>query len=558
MSTPAPVAVTGSAALSAVLVDELVRGGVREVVVCPGSRNAPLAIAVHRAAGEGRVRLHVRIDERSAAFLALGLAVASGAPVVVVTTSGTAVANLLPAVVEAGHSGVPLVVLSADRPPELLGTGANQTVAQRGIFGPAARLVVSVAAETENPPQYASRDTASLAASRWRSAVCRALAAATGARDGAPGPVQVNVSLSEPLLPDLLPVPDEHRALAGRPGGGPWTTVTPATVDAPLAVDLTLDTLVVAGHGARPAPELAGVPTVAEPGAPAPDVPVHPLAVGALAPAQVVVLGRPTLHRPVLRLLGSGVPVHVVDPGRRWTDVAGTATSVGTRASTTGAPDPAWVARARSVSARATTALADVLAEAPKPTGLHVARAVAGALRAGDLLVLGASNPVRDASWVGVPAAGVRVLSNRGASGIDGTVATAVGAALVHGGRTIALLGDLTFLHDANGLLVGPAEPVPADLTIVVANDDGGGIFALLEQGGPRFGEHFERVFGTPHGVDLAALCRAHGVAHRLVAPDELAAALEQGEGVRVLEVRTERDGLRELHASVRAALDLT
>ncbi|WP_460867747.1 2-succinyl-5-enolpyruvyl-6-hydroxy-3-cyclohexene-1-carboxylic-acid synthase [Rhodococcus aerolatus] len=546
-----------SAALSAVLVDELVRGGVREVVLCPGSRNAPLAIAWHRASLAGRVRLHVRIDERSAGFLALGLAARSGAPVPVVTTSGTAVANLHPAVVEAGHSGIPVVVLSADRPPELLGTGANQTIDQNRMFGPAVRLAVSVAAETENPPQYASRDETSLAASRWRSAVCRALAAATGSRDGAPGPVQLNVSLSEPLLTDLPPDPDADPRLAGRADGGPWTTVAPVAVEAPLHVDLSLDTLVVAGHGAVATPALDGVPTVAEPGAPAPTVAVHPLAVDALRPAQVVVLGRPTLHRPVLRLLGSGVPVHVVDVGRRWTDVAGAARSVGTWVETTGTPAAAWVERAGAVSDRAAAALADVLAHAPKPTGLHVAAAVAGALAPGDQLVVGASNPVRDASWVGVPRAGVRVLSNRGASGIDGTVATAVGAALAHPGRTLALLGDLTFLHDANGLLVGPLEPVPAQLTIVVANDDGGGIFALLEQGGPAFDTHFERVFGTPHGTDLGALCAAHGVAHRVVEVDDLAASITQPHsGIRVLEVRTERDGLRELHAAVRAALE--
>jgi 2-succinyl-5-enolpyruvyl-6-hydroxy-3-cyclohexene-1-carboxylate synthase len=285
-------------------------------------------------------------------------------------------------------------------------------------------------------------------------------------------------------------------------------------------------------------------------------VAVHPLAVDALQPAQVVVLGRPTLHRPVLRLLGSGVPVHVVDVGRRWTDVAGAARSVGTWVEASGAPAREWVQRAQEASERAATALADVLAHAPKPTGLHVAAAVAAALEPGDQLVVGASNPVRDASWVGVPRAGVRVMSNRGASGIDGTVATAVGAALAHPGRTVALLGDLTFLHDANGLLVGPLEPVPEQLTVVVANDDGGGIFALLEQGGPTFDAHFERVFGTPHGVDLAALCAAHGVAHRLVEVGDLTAAVGQAHtGIRVLEVRTERDGLRDLHAAVRAAL---
>jgi 2-succinyl-5-enolpyruvyl-6-hydroxy-3-cyclohexene-1-carboxylate synthase len=173
--------------------------------------------------------------------------------------------------------------------------------------------------------------------------------------------------------------------------------------------------------------------------------------------------------------------------------------------------------------------------------------------------VLGSSNPVRDAALTGLPAPGVRVLSNRGVAGIDGTVSTAIGAALAHPagaapGRALALLGDLTFLHDSGGLLLGPHEPRP-DLTLVVANDDGGGIFATLEQGAPERAAAFERVFGTPHGTDLAALCTAHGVPHARVTVDELSAALsaQQG-GLRVLEVRTERSGLRELHARLRAA----
>lgn len=177
-------------------------------------------------------------------------------------------------------------------------------------------------------------------------------------------------------------------------------------------------------------------------------------------------------------------------------------------------------------------------------------------LRDGDQLLLGASNPVRDAALVSYPTSGVRVLSNRGVAGIDGTVSTAVGAALAREGRTIALMGDLTFLHDAAGLLIGTGEPRPMDLTIVVANDDGGGIFELLEQGDPQYAGAFERVFGTPHGMDLAALCAAYRITHRSVDGAELAVALEGGaDGIRVLEVTTERSGLRELHAGIRARL---
>jgi len=520
-----------STALARVLVDELVRGGLREAVVCPGSRNAPLSYALHAADAAGRLRLHVRIDERSAAFLALGLAVGSGAPVAVTTTSGTAVANLHPAVLEAAHSGVPLVVLSADRPAELLGSGANQTVEQANMFGAAVRAATTVA----------GTDPA-----RWRAAVCRVLAAATGARTGDPGPAHLNVAFTEPLTPDGDGYPH------GRSGGGPWTAVARASLDAPLHLDLARRTLVVAGAGARRHTELDVLPTVAEPGAPAPELSMHPLAVPALQPEQVLVLGRPTLHRDVAALLGSGVPVHVLADVARWPDVAAAAVSVGNRAVISGSPDPQWLRTCARVCAERTAAVTAVLDEPGPVTGLHVAAAVAAALAPGDVLVLGSSNPVRDASMTGLPKPGVRVLVNRGAAGIDGTVSTAVGAALVHAGRSVALIGDLTFLHDSNGLLIGPSEARP-DLTLVVADDGGGGIFATLEQGAPEHAAAFERMFATPHGCDLRALCAGYGVAYHLVGVAEIAERLAQAHrGIRVLHVRTERAGLRALHDRLR------
>ena len=189
-------------------------------------------------------------------------------------------------------------------------------------------------------------------------------------------------------------------------------------------------------------------------------------------------------------------------------------------------------------------------------TGLHVAAAVADALRPGDQLVLGASNPVRDAALVGLEPHGVKVRSNRGVAGIDGTVSTAIGAALAHEGRTVALIGDLTFVHDASGLLIGPTEPVPQDLTIVVSNDNGGGIFELLEQGDPRFSDVSSRVFGTPHDVDVGALCRAYHIESRQVEVGDLVDAVNtRFSGVRVLEVKADRSTLRQLHASIKAAI---
>ncbi|MFQ6398093.1 2-succinyl-5-enolpyruvyl-6-hydroxy-3-cyclohexene-1-carboxylic-acid synthase [Nocardia sp. KC 131] len=536
-----------------VVVDELGRGGVRDVVLCPGSRNAPLAFALQEADAAGRLRLHMRIDERAAGFLAVGLAVASQLPVPVVMTSGTAVANLGPAVLEANYARVPLVVLSANRPYEMLGSGANQTVEQFGLFGSQVRTTISLGLAEE---ESASADCASYGHqnSLWRSAVCRVLAAARGTRSGNAGPVHFDIPLREPLVPDLAP---GECAPEGREGGRAWTHTQYATLDVPLGIDLTPDTIVVSGHGARLRPELSELPTVAEPTAPMHGPALHPLALPLLRPSQAIVTGRPTLHRPVAKVLADpNVTVYAVTTGPRWPDVSGNVVGTGTRAIVTGASRPEWLAQCRELDAMATEVIRAELAVHSKPTGLHVAAVVMDSLREGDQLLLGASNPVRDAALVSYPRPGITVLSNRGVAGIDGTVSAAVGAALQHDGRTVALLGDLTFLHDASGLLIGPGEPHPADLTIVVANDDGGGIFELLEQGDPQYAGVFERVFGTPHGMDLAALCAAYRIPHSQVDPEQLAVELAgHAHGTRVLEVLTERSRLRELHAAVRAKI---
>jgi 2-succinyl-5-enolpyruvyl-6-hydroxy-3-cyclohexene-1-carboxylate synthase len=539
--------VNPSTAQARVVVDELIRGGVRDVVLCPGSRNAPLAFALSDADRAGRLRLHVRIDERTAGYLAIGLAAGSGRPVPIAMTSGTAVANLGPAVVEANYARVPLIVLSANRPYELLGTGANQTMEQLGYFGSQVRAAISLglAEDVDRSAQNAS----------WRSATCRVLAAATGARTANAGPVQFDIPLREPLVPEEDS--DTEEVTSGRPDGRPWTYSPSVSFDQPLPVDLTVDTVVISGHGAGVHPNLAHLPTVAEPTAPAPTTPLHPLALTLLRPRQVIMVGRPTLHRPVSALLADpSVPVYALTTGPRWPDVSGHSLATGTRAETSGNPDPEWLSRCAQAHTRALAVVREQLAAHPLTTGLHVAAGVAAAMRPGDQLVLGASNPVRDVALVGLNTDGVAVRSNRGVAGIDGTVSTAIGAALVHGGRTIALLGDLTFVHDASGLLIGPTEPVPHDLTIVVSNDNGGGIFELLEQGDPRFSGVSSRVFGTPHDVDVGALCRAYHVEERQIEVGDLHEALgEPHEGLRVLEVKADRSSLRQLHASIRAAL---
>ena len=562
-SVPHSVSAMNPSTLRArVIVDEMIRCGVRDAVLCPGSRNAPLAFALHAAHQQGRLRLHVRIDERSAGFLALGLAVASTTPVPVVMTSGTAVANMSPAVFEANYARVPLVVVSANRPYELLGSGANQTIEQFGIFGTQVRAAISLGLAEQD------LDTNS----QWRSAVGRVLASARGARTGNAGPVQFDIPLREPLVPDVGDDPDADLVggrFAGRPDGEPWTDAPVGRLDIALEIDLSRDTVVVSGHGAGVHPELADLPTVAEPTAPAPQNPLHPLALRELKPQQAIICGRPTLHRSVSRLLADpAVDVFALTTGPRWPDVSGNVRATGTRAEPIAAPRPGWIDEAAAVHARVVAAVDAELAAADTTTGLHVAQTVASAMQSGDRLVVGASNPVRDIALAGRLADGVAVMSNRGVAGIDGTNATAIGAALAAGPgqRTVALMGDLTFVHDATGLLIGPAEPRPTDLRIVVANDDGGGIFSLLEQGDPRFdtGDYtgvYERVFGTPHRTDLAALCAGFHIGHRRTDLAGLPGVLAEPEpegGIEVVEVSTSRGGLRSLHDRIAARLDPT
>ena len=541
-----------STALARVLVDELVRGGVREAVLCPGSRSAPLAFALHDADAAGRLRLHVRIDERSAGFLALGLAKASGRAVPVVTTSGTATANLHPAVIEASLARVPLLVLTADRPPELRGTGANQTIDQTGLYGGAVRLFVELATPEERAGQQAS----------WRATTCRVLAAATGDLGQAPGPVHVNLGLREPLVPADGPWVEP---LDGRPGGEPWTSRHPAGRTS-VVDDLPGRTVVVLGDADHDDTEAAlrlaatrGFPVVAEPSSGAASTEVVPAAEALLAvpewcarhrPDRVLVVGRPTLSRSIGRLVAAG-PTDVVARHLPWPDPAATATRVLADVPAPGhGQDPAWLASWLDSGARARAAVDGVLGEA----GLSEPAVAAEVVRAAaSLLVVGSSKPVRDLLLAGGKN-GLRVLANRGAAGIDGVVSTAIGAALAHGGPTLALLGDLTFLHDANGLLLGPDEPRP-DLTIVVVNNDGGAIFGLLEQGDPAYAPAFERVFGTPHGVDLAALCAATSTPHTAVSSVEQLRTALPGSGLRVVEVRTDRAAAIALDATLRAAV---
>lgn len=575
----------------------LVRGGVRHAVVAPGSRSAPLAYALAAAAASAQATLHVRIDERDAGFTALGLALASGTPVAVVTTSGTAVGNLMPAVMEANHSAIPVVVVSADRPEELRGTGANQTTRQAGLFGTAVRYDVDISAGAD-PTE----------------AVETGIAAAMGSGGRLPvrGPVQLNVALRDPLTPDLQadPVEDPAAESAGEwlpgatswpapssasqadsastpPGTAPFDPNAHAAGSAPATTGVTLRTpsavrrtVVIAGAGAGAGAELfaslLSLPLFAEPSSNARhgSSAVGPYRLLVDHPGagieRVVLFGRPTLNRQVAALLKRDdvdiaryepEPVAWYEPGRRPEQTIATRDELAEFAGT--GPD-GWLQQWQEATYAAEAAIDEVLGREPGVSGLHVARALwADTIRRNARLVVGSSNPIRDLDLVARPAerSWAGVFANRGIAGIDGTVAAAHGIALAEPGReTRLLLGDLTMLHDVGGLFLGDGEPEP-HLQIVLVNDGGGGIFSLLEHGQlgeqERYRADVERLFGTPHSVDIAALAAAYGVRHRLVDTEvELEAALaERINGRSIIEVQTRRADLRALHGRIRDAV---
>ena len=539
------------------LVAALVAGGVRDVVLAPGSRSAALALSLYAADAAGDLRLHVRIDERTAGFLALGLTIGSRAPVAVVTTSGTAVGNLLPAVMEASHSGRRLVVLATDRPAAMRGSGANQTTRQDGIFGifaPCFDLAVDVI--------EADLDAAAAIACRRE------------------GPTHLNLQLEEPLLPDA----GATAASAARVGSLQVDIPPPRLPNHRGAGVEVLPrgprTVVVAGDesgsAARVLAERAGWPLLAEPtsgarvGANA--IRSYRLLLGgSLGPQveRVVVLGHPTLSRPVTSLI-SRLDLEVLavpGPGGVVTDPARAARYLGRVPTVDGAPpsdtDREWLAAWQQEDAALSQRIDALVDALPELDALHVAREVAAAVIGQATLVVGSSNTVRDLDLMTTPYPPHEhrfVVGNRGLAGIDGTVSTAVGVALGRpmASRSIAAVGDLTFLHDANGLLLGPDEPRP-DLTVVVTNDDGGSIFATLEQGAPAYAAGFERVFGTPHGADLEALCAGSHTAYRRVRTvAELRSALaEHPSGIRVLEARVDRSRRRATSEALMALVAL-
>jgi 2-succinyl-5-enolpyruvyl-6-hydroxy-3-cyclohexene-1-carboxylate synthase len=541
-------------AFAVALLDEFARLGLRDVVLSPGSRSQALGLAAAEYERQGLLRLRVRIDERSAGFLALGLAVETGLPVVVVMTSGTAVANLHPAVLEAHHSGVPLIILSADRPAELRGIGSNQTTEQAGIFGSAVTWLRDVPAPRGVPGE---RDVAAaLAREAW--AACRVVA---------PQPVQLNLAFTEPLSSATV-LPDSD---------ADWSAESDEPLE-PAARSLSQypGTIVVAGAGAGPIAEetarLLGAPLLAEVSSGARFGPNLVVAYRELLNAanfgdrvgRVIVFGHPTLTREVPALIQrEGVTTIVVrtpgaddyNPGHRVTEFADAVTVDGAADESPAARSwlGRWVTTSRSLlEPPAEPSAAELgnaefsrreLAAIREPvTRRMLVEAVWRATWPHDRLVIGASRLIREADKY-VPGKKIPVHANRGLAGIDGTISTGVGIALGSetDGTTRVLLGDLAALHDSGGMLFGVGEPRPR-IQVIVGDDGGGTIFDGLEVAATAPADALDRVLLTPQSVSFEALAAAYGWSYlRATNRGELDQALTASTGPTLIEVPLER-----------------
>lgn len=539
-SVPGDPASGAQAAFAASLVDEWVRCGVTDAVVCPGSRSTPLAVAL---VDHPEMAVHVRLDERSGGFTALGIGIATGRPAVVLTTSGTAAAELHAAVIEADLACVPLVACTADRPPELRGIGAPQTIDQTHLFGGAVRWFAD--------PGLADPGTSPT----WRSLAARSVAESTGGARG-PGPVHLNLPFREPLLGDV----DAGGGITpGRSGGGPWHRIDrcrPAPSDE--LVDGLIDAarrgvrgVVVAGSGCGdPSAVVAmatalGWPVLADPRSGARLA--APGVVGAVdgivrsrsfgdrhRPELILRLGAPWVSKAVNGFLAAaaddGADVIAVDPWDRWIDperaVASFARAHPTVLCQTVmdrlGPDPiggtswirSWVAAESAAQEAITGAVGRTLTEP------LLARHLYEVLPSDARLMVSSSMPIRDLEAFGVPRPDPpMVLANRGANGIDGVVSTALGVALSSVGPTVALVGDLAMLHDVSSLVRSAGEDIAC--TVVVADNGGGGIFSFLEPASTLPVGSFETLFGTPQAPDVASVARGFGVVVDDIGPDE-------------------------------------
>ena len=501
------------------IVEWLLDAGIEHVVVAPGSRSAPLSYAFAQAAASGNVKLHVRIDERDAGFLALGLAKASGKPVPVVVTSGSAVANLLPAVVEAHYSGVPLVVLAADRPASSRGHRAPQTIAQANIFG-----------------EFASGGHVDIAPD---ANVNESMDQIFNLSDMHRGPIHVNVQFNLPLMPDddnWVPVIGKHsvadihheslRTELEVPARGLLlvgdVNDRDATCDiAELATELGWPIIWESTANVHGATNALSHGVLVIDSMPTPDM--------------VISVGAVGLSRVTGKLLQSTpahIAVHLDSDGPEAPDAFATAQKIVTavpRAKNT--VDPEWLAAWQTADARASGVVTAHLSTQTL-TGPGAAVQLWNHLSDDATLMISASWPVRHIEAYAPIRSGVRTLGNRGANGIDGLISTAWGVACTSKANSYLLIGDVAYLHDMSGLNVSDDQSRP-NLTIVALDNDGSGIFSQLEQGAPAYAAHYEKVFGTPHGRDLWVIAEALGVpAKRVTTRDEFARALEMADRI--------------------------
>jgi len=480
--------VNNSTSLARVIVRQIIEAGITDVVISPGSRNAPLSLAFYEASQEGLIKIHVRIDERTAAFFALGIIKATNRPVPVVCTSGTAVANYHPAVLEASHTNAPLLVLTADRPAMLRKTGANQTTEQARIFGKAVRYFADI-----DGPVYPME----LPLDSLRT-----------------GPVHLNLQFDEPLLSD-----DSSNWLS-EINVAPKDFV-PRTKPGNLRL-VGARGVVVIGHdrGGLTVDEITkftktlGWPVIAEDPLSFPDAVAHasiflasPEIRSTLIPQSVLVIGRTTLSRSINAFIKSSPITYVVDQRLATVDTDRQADRKFTELPELQGiiQSDEWIAKWAKVSERAQKLISslDGWNEAV------IARTIAAAIPNETALFVSSSRPIRDFEGFAAPRTGIDVYANRGLAGIDGNISTALGIAHAHK-ATIAVLGDLSFLHDLTGLI----QSESINCRFIVINNDGGGIFSTLPQRGVN---GFETVFGTPHGLNPAAIAQAMGITAKKV-----------------------------------------
>ena len=526
--------------------------GVEHVVIAPGSRNAPLSWAFAQAEKAGLIKIQVRIDERDAGFLALGIAKATKKPVPVVVTSGSAVANLMPAIVEAFHSAVPVIVLSADRPESARGKSAPQTINQFGIFGTFVKSQIDVSA----------RNADAIGISKVIESTV----------SGRPGPVQVNVQFELPLMPDTKdlewqPKPPSLKSISTIellqkqfevPARGVFVVGDNSEDEGVRAIDKVSQEI--------------GWPIIWEPTANA-HMLQNSISHGVvllqadIAPKVdvVVTFGTVGLSRAVLGLLKSA-PIHLaIHSASSGSDLPDPVTSANEvfdyvpKLATT--PDPEWLSQWQLLDQKAATAVSKVLTP-DTLSGPSAAQLVWNQTGDDDQLFVAASWPVRHLEAYATKRDGLHAFGNRGANGIDGLISTATGVAIGTKKRTVLLMGDIAFLHDLGGLNLGEGQDQP-NLTIVVVDNNGSGIFSQLEQGAPEYQEHYEKVFGTPHGKDLWVIAESLGIpAKQVTTKTELKFALESFEkmpGIKVIVCLTgdrsaENDLIKQIVALVKSS----